>query len=158
VAAPRFTFWAHDGTHALHLTIEVEPWEWPVDVADLRRQGYSTALRRGRYRGHTGLFRGFAWESGQRSCQWCGASLVRVEDSTVDHVVPRSRLGTDNWSNLVLACRPCNLAKAGSLPDRIPSGRRWRSRLVLGDLGRAPVWVRDFGEVAGDSLRAVSDV
>lgn len=40
-------------------------------------------------------------------CHYCNS----MEHLTVDHVVPRSRGGTDDASNLVAACRPCNTAK-----------------------------------------------
>jgi 5-methylcytosine-specific restriction endonuclease McrA len=39
-------------------------------------------------------------------CSYCGG----VADTT-DHVIPRSRGGTDDDSNLVAACRPCNSRK-----------------------------------------------
>jgi 5-methylcytosine-specific restriction endonuclease McrA len=32
--------------------------------------------------------------------------------ATIDHIVPRSRGGTDAWVNLTLACLACNEAKA----------------------------------------------
>ena len=43
------------------------------------------------------------------ACAYCGDSLGPFE---VDHVVPRWRNGTDEPTNLVLACRRCNQAKA----------------------------------------------
>jgi 5-methylcytosine-specific restriction endonuclease McrA len=47
-------------------------------------------------------------------CHYCG-QRHKLYDLTVDHVVPRSRGGSNHLFNLVLACRPCNLAK-GSMP------------------------------------------
>lgn len=42
-----------------------------------------------------------------RICQWCG-----VDEAThVDHIVPRSKGGTDMDDNLVASCRRCNLAR-----------------------------------------------
>lgn len=43
-----------------------------------------------------------------RRCAYCGAGGVPLE---LDHIVPRSRGGSDRVSNLALACRPCNQAK-----------------------------------------------
>ena len=34
-----------------------------------------------------------------------------VDLATADHVIPLSRGGYDGHSNMVVACRPCNLAK-----------------------------------------------
>lgn len=42
------------------------------------------------------------------ACRLCGDSGV---DLFVDHELPRSRGGTDEDSNLQLACRPCNSSK-----------------------------------------------
>jgi len=54
-------------------------------------------------------------------CQFCGQSMVPGE-LTLDHVVPRSMWnGNDTptcWTNIVAACRACNLEKA----DRTPEG------------------------------------
>ncbi|WP_436890271.1 RNA-guided endonuclease IscB [Nocardiopsis dassonvillei] len=44
-----------------------------------------------------------------RTCAYCGATGVPLN---IDHVRPRSRGGSDRVSNLVLACVPCNQAKA----------------------------------------------
>ena len=42
-------------------------------------------------------------------CVFCGASEV---DLTIDHVVPLAHGGTDETTNYVTACRPCNARKA----------------------------------------------
>lgn len=67
-------------------------------------------------------------------CQYCGRRFGKPE-LTIDHVVPRSRGGRDTWSNLVLACMPCNLKKRDRTPDearmpllRRPSVPRWLPR------------------------------
>lgn len=43
-------------------------------------------------------------------CQYCGGQF-RTSDLTFDHVLPRSRGGRTNWSNIVTACQPCNMVK-----------------------------------------------
>ena len=43
-----------------------------------------------------------------RRCAYCGAEDVPLE---VDHIVPRSRGGSDRVSNLTLACHSCNQRK-----------------------------------------------
>ena len=45
----------------------------------------------------------------QHQCAYCQASASRLE---IDHVHPRSRGGSHRVSNLVIACRACNQAKA----------------------------------------------
>jgi 5-methylcytosine-specific restriction endonuclease McrA len=48
-------------------------------------------------------------------CQYCGQEY-RSEDLTFDHVVPRSRGGRTEWTNVVTACQDCNLRKGDHLP------------------------------------------
>lgn len=48
-------------------------------------------------------------------CYWCG---VRIKDNKyhVDHIIPLARGGTNDPSNLVVACPKCNLSKSDKLP------------------------------------------
>lgn len=41
-------------------------------------------------------------------CQYCSST----KNLTIDHVIPKSRGGTDDWSNLVISCSSCNTKKA----------------------------------------------
>ena len=64
-------------------------------------------------------------------CQYC-ARRPPLRELNIDHIVPRSRGGTDSWENLVTACRLCNLRKGWRTPDeagmrliRSPVPPRW---------------------------------
>jgi len=48
-------------------------------------------------------------------CQYTGA-LLRPEEGSLDHVVPRSRGGPDTWENLVWAAKSVNHRKGNRLP------------------------------------------
>lgn len=50
------------------------------------------------------------------TCRYCGGAAPDVK-LTVDHVVPTALGGTDEPSNLVAACGPCNSGKTSSSPD-----------------------------------------
>jgi 5-methylcytosine-specific restriction endonuclease McrA len=52
---------------------------------------------------------------GSRCC-YCGKRFATSE-LNLDHVVPRSRGGTTDWSNIVTACIRCNLRKGNRLPS-----------------------------------------
>ena len=41
------------------------------------------------------------------NCWYCGSA----HPSTIDHVIPSSEGGTDDVSNLVMACKTCNSSK-----------------------------------------------
>lgn len=45
-------------------------------------------------------------------CQYCDIHLPRSE-ITYDHVTPRKAGGPTNWTNIVVACLPCNQRKGG---------------------------------------------
>lgn len=51
--------------------------------------------------------------AGDRECAYCGTR----HELTRDHIIPRSRGGTDDPSNLVWACRNCNAAKGNRTPQ-----------------------------------------
>ena len=51
------------------------------------------------------------------SCQYCGTGFSAA-DLTFDHVVPRSKGGRTNWTNVVAACGSCNLRKGNLLPSQ----------------------------------------
>jgi hypothetical protein len=44
-------------------------------------------------------------------CQYCGST----RHLTIDHIIPRSKGGGDNWFNLVVACSACNTKKGNKL-------------------------------------------
>lgn len=50
------------------------------------------------------------------ACRYCGATAPDVK-LTVDHVVPTALGGSDDPTNLVTACAPCNSGKSASTPD-----------------------------------------
>lgn len=55
-------------------------------------------------------------------CQYCGRVQLELkprESLTRDHLIPLSRGGTNEWTNVVTACSPCNTRKANSLPSEI---------------------------------------
>jgi 5-methylcytosine-specific restriction endonuclease McrA len=46
------------------------------------------------------------------TCQYCGSR----QNLTVDHVIPRSKGGSSDWTNIVASCAPCNRRKGDHLP------------------------------------------
>ena len=53
--------------------------------------------------------REYLLEKFNRTCVYCGAKDVPLE---VEHIVPRSKGGSNRVSNLTIACVPCNQAKS----------------------------------------------
>lgn len=56
-------------------------------------------------------------------CVWCRAAPT----TTVDHVWPLARGGSNSLYNLVGSCEPCNTAKANFLPRELG----WSLRITL---------------------------
>ena len=50
----------------------------------------------------------------QNCCKYCGQNNKKL---SIDHVIPRSRGGTDNWENVITACLQCNVSKGNRTPD-----------------------------------------
>jgi CRISPR/Cas system Type II protein with McrA/HNH and RuvC-like nuclease domain len=46
-------------------------------------------------------------------CVYCGSR----RDLTLDHVIPKSRGGSNDWMNLVTSCSKCNVKKADRTPE-----------------------------------------
>ncbi len=69
-------------------------------------------------------------------CIYCGArpgSVVRGQmlsrgDFTVDHIIPRSRKGKDQWTNTACACSHCNHRKGNRLPHEAGMKLRWEPK------------------------------
>ncbi|MEW5536650.1 HNH endonuclease [Streptomyces cyaneofuscatus] len=74
------------------------------------RNGHPLNSTRRRARKHQ-----LALRDGQR-CAYCAVPFASLREATLDHVVPVSLLRTWSAGALVLACRPCNHAKADRLP------------------------------------------
>lgn len=74
-------------------------------------------------------------------CQYCGRA-----GNTIDHVVPRSRGGSHDWANVVLACAPCNQRKDNQLLSELgwtlmhkPTTPKVTAHLVVG-VAMRPEW------------------
>ena len=61
------------------------------------------------------------------TCQYCGK---KVQNLTLDHVIPRRQNGAHTWENVVAACNRCNLYKAGRTPAE--------AKMRLNKVPRAP--------------------
>jgi 5-methylcytosine-specific restriction endonuclease McrA len=60
------------------------------------------------------LLREYLLAKWQRTCAYCGAKGIPLQ---IEHIVPRSRGGSDRASNLTLACKPCNVRKGNQTAD-----------------------------------------
>ena len=76
-------------------------------------------------------------------CAYCGR-VLKDNEITIDHVIPKSRGGQWRWENLVTCCISCNQKKGGRTPQEAgmkllfkpkkPSGfeislNRWKKRI-----------------------------
>lgn len=52
-----------------------------------------------------------------RKCAGCGRGFKSIEDATIDHVIPKSKGGEDNWRNYQLMHEACNKYKSNKLPS-----------------------------------------
>lgn len=88
------------------------------------------------------------------TCQYCGATPGRHE-LTVDHIIPRSRGGRHDWTNLVTACKRCNQMKGSFTPDEVqmrlirrPFEPTYVALVLLSNPVAAARWERIMGVAA----------
>lgn len=70
------------------------------------------------------------------TCIYCAVkpgSMVKGKvlgksDFTVDHIIPRSRGGRDQWTNTACACSSCNHRKGDRLPNEAGMKLRWEPK------------------------------
>ena len=65
-------------------------------------------------------------------CQYCG-SPVDHKGLTYDHVIPRSKGGPTEWTNVVSCCPACNVKKGGRTPEE--------AGMSLIRKPKAPIWI-----------------
>jgi 5-methylcytosine-specific restriction endonuclease McrA len=66
------------------------------------------------YRGRVPFSRRNVLIRDRYTCVYCGS---RCRPITMDHVIPRSRGGTNDFDNCVACCRACNQKKGARLPS-----------------------------------------
>jgi len=81
----------------------------------------SIVMIRGRYRSpygrsHVGLSKHRLFARDRQVCAYCGVHAYESE-LTVEHIVPVSRGGRHEWTNVVTACRSCNTRKGNRRPE-----------------------------------------
>lgn len=54
----------------------------------------------------------------QQTCQYCLQKLTEKK-FTIDHVVPLSKGGKHEWTNVVAACSKCNNKKGSKTPEQV---------------------------------------
>lgn len=75
-------------------------------------------------------------------CLYCGETFAPA-DLTRDHIIPKSRGGSDSWSNSATACRCCNHSKDNRTPEEwghllleVPYIPNWAEFLYLNNTHR----------------------
>ncbi len=82
-------------------------------------------------------------------CQYCGNRFC-FSDLTMDHVIPKSRGGNREWTNIVACCKRCNSKKGNRTPQEArmplikkPVVPKWNIKVLLRDRKIPNEW-RDF--------------
>ncbi len=78
-------------------------------------------------------------------CQYCGKVFAQ-RDLNLDHVVPLSRGGHSEWTNVVTACVPCNSKKGNRYPAEAGIKLVRRPKKPAGHPILRSSWIRQFHE------------
>ncbi|NNJ11567.1 hypothetical protein EKD04_014615 [Chloroflexales bacterium ZM16-3] len=85
-------------------------------------------------------------------CAYCLTTEGRIE---AEHIIPRSRGGTDGWQNRVLACAACNARKGNRLPEEADMPLRIPLHSEPASPNRAGSYARATGRALIESLRVL---
>ncbi len=95
---------------------------------------------------HGYFLRAYVLEKWQRKCAYCDAREVPLE---IEHIVPKSRGGSNRTSNLTLACHPCNKRK----------GQQTAAEFGFPEVqAKARVPLKDAAHVSALKTRVVDDL
>jgi 5-methylcytosine-specific restriction endonuclease McrA len=89
----------------------------PANRRQRRCLVHQPTTRTGAWRGSTSAWRRvrlLVLERDGYRCRWCGGLADQA-----DHLLPRSRGGSDDPANLVAACGHCNRRRGAALPVRL---------------------------------------
>jgi 5-methylcytosine-specific restriction endonuclease McrA len=85
-------------------------------------------------------------------CQYC-KKRRRPKELSIDHVIPRSKNGSNSWENCVTACIECNqrkadktLKEAGLSLDPTPTKPRWSPVASLHPSSMLKTWAPLLGQ------------
>lgn len=93
------------------------------------------------------------WRRDQGLCFYCGTHMgLKNPECTLDHVIPKSKGGSNRMWNLVVSCRPCNSEKNDKDPAEeqlavVLTRQKWSEAYVA--LGKAIGRARASGDEDG---------
>ncbi len=129
-AAPKRTEAPH---HAARPCVDALPYR---AIVYLRSHGNGTPLYAvaGKAGGPWGADEALrtAFDAHGGTCFYCAKKLT-AQDVTIDHVEARKLNGGDAIQNLVLACKPCNVAKSHTPIEAFKpeAGKAWLQALLI---------------------------
>jgi hypothetical protein len=56
-------------------------------------------------------------------CHWC-PTIIDLDSSTLEHIIPLDRGGLDNDNNRTLACKPCNNRRGSDMPEIVAPAKK----------------------------------
>jgi hypothetical protein len=108
---------------ATWLTLPVRPWDYVIRSQKLAIRAPTVLIAKNYYEMPMKTWKGkpskesvFLRDGGK--CQYTGKSLDR-KNATIDHVLPKSRGGSDDWTNVALTSKELNSKKGNALNSEI---------------------------------------
>ncbi len=102
-------------------------------------------------------------ERAQHRCEYCHApEIVFNFPFEVEHIIPKSKSGSDELANLALSCRSCNLRKGDRITGKLSDGKAhplfhprqniWAEHFQVSANSGEILGVTDIGQVTVSSL------
>jgi 5-methylcytosine-specific restriction endonuclease McrA len=100
---------------AVGLTMQgrAEVLEWENDIPKLIRMTSDIGQDKMYKKFNLHRFNRFVYD--KFTCAYCNVMIKDKSKLTIDHVIPRSKGGINNWSNWITACLRCNQLKADKI-------------------------------------------
>jgi 5-methylcytosine-specific restriction endonuclease McrA len=97
---------------------QASQWGPPEEAIMVALEGPKAA--KGAYRRGLTRAKRALWKAQKGLCNWC-KQKVKEKEATIDHLVPRSRGGSNKRENLVMSCIDCNSKRGNNWKPPVQS-------------------------------------
>lgn len=121
------------GVHDMKINLPLVMHEMPPTLDHAYWKKYSPAYARLKHELSIRLYmRTRLAEAQNWRCCWCGCDATpmrnKANSATTEHVLPRSKGGSDDWENLAMACERCNTRRGSQDADDFLNKRPSRDK------------------------------
>lgn len=113
---PKFTdfgellYYSYTNLQMLCVALDKKKTKYDRSCFMIRSKAFK-AYKEGRWNIHDLFENNIAKVKSDGCCWYCGKEVANKSELTIDHVFPRSKGGTNEFSNIIMVCKHCNSSK-----------------------------------------------